>query len=103
MRNFEGVFFTGEEIKVIGSDRGIDGWRIVGHGFPVGEELVESSGLKAVTAEYMISDLCSFFDETYIDGLIVLSLFLFEFDGGCQASNTPSDDNDVILHLFAGR
>jgi hypothetical protein len=103
MGYFEGTFVAGEEIKVIGGDRGIDGWRVVGDRFPVGEEFIEGSGFKAVATEYMITDFRAFFDEADVDKLTVLSLFLFEFDGSCQAGYSSSDDNDVVLHLLAGR
>ncbi len=48
MGYFEGAFFAGEEVKVIGGNRGIDRGRVFGNGFPVRKEFVEGSGLEAV-------------------------------------------------------
>ena len=103
MGYFEGAFVASEEVKVIWSDGGIDGWRVIGDGFPVGKEFVKGSGFEAVATEYMITDFGAFFDETDVDGLAMLSLFLFEFDGSRQAGDSSSDDNDVVLHLLARR
>jgi hypothetical protein len=51
----------------------------------------------------MVSNLRAFLDQTYVDRLTVLFLFLFQLDRSCQASNTSAHNNDVVLHLLAGR
>jgi hypothetical protein len=81
----------------------IDRRWVVFHGFPVWEKLSESSGLEAVAAQNMITDLGSLFDQTYVNWTIMLFLFLLEFDGSRQTCHTAAHDNHVVFHLLSGR
>lgn len=77
MRDFYRKLLTGENIEIVRSDRGIDGRRILFHSFPIRKKLSKGFGLKTVTTENMITDLGSFFYQAYVNGTIVLFLFLF--------------------------
>jgi hypothetical protein len=51
----------------------------------------------------VITELGALFDETDVDRVVMEPLFLLQSDGRCQASDSTSDDNDIVLHLLARR
>ncbi len=103
MRNFDGILRISEDKEIIGSDRS-GNWRwILFDGFPIRKKLSKGSGFKAIPTQDMITYFSSFFNHTYINGAIVLLLFLFKLDGSRKTCNPSSDNDNIVLHLFAGR
>jgi hypothetical protein len=103
MRNFDGILRVSEDKEIIGSD-GSGNWRwILFHGFPIRKKLSKGSGFKAIPTQDMITYFSSFLNHTYINGAIMLFLFLFKLDGSRKTCNPSANNDNIVLHLFTGR
>jgi hypothetical protein len=103
MRNFDGMLRVSENKEIIRSYGSCNRRRILFHGFPIRKQFSKSSRFKAVSTQDMIAYFSSFFNQAYINGAIMLFLFLFELDGSGKTCNPSTDDDNIVLHLFTGR
>jgi hypothetical protein len=103
MRNFYGILRVRKYKEIIGSD-GSGNWRwILFHGFPIRKKFSKSSGFKAISTQDMIAYFRSFFNHAYINGAIMLFLFLFKLDGSRKTCNPSTNNDNIVLHLFTRR